>query len=328
MSDQAKVLVTRRIPQAGIDVLEAKFGSVDIGADDRSPTRDELLEFIKGRQGIITLLSESVDAEFFDAAGDGLKIVANYAVGYNNINVEEATKRGIVVANTPGVLTGTTADLAWSLIMSASRRVFEGDRLVRSGGWKGWAPMQLLGVDIHGATLGIIGAGRIGAAVAMRSTGFDMKVLYTDERQNAEIEKATGAKKVDLDTLLKESDIISIHVPLLESTKGLIGEREFGLMKNSAVLVNTSRGPVIQEAELVKALKSGQIFAAGLDVYENEPALEPGLADLDNVVMLPHLGSASEATRDAMARLAAEAVVKVIEGGCPSNAVNPDVCKG
>jgi len=326
MTDRAKVLVTRRVPQAGIDLLEAEFGQVDVGGDDSNLKRAELLELAAGREGVLCVLGDGIDAEFFDAAGESLKIVANYAVGYNNIDVDEATRRGVVASNTPGVLTDTTADLAWTLIMSACRRVHEGDAMVRAGEWPGWAPMQLLGVDIHGATLGIIGAGRIGSAVAMRGAGFNMRILYVDERPNAELEGEFEAKHVGLDELLSESDIISVHVPLLPATKGLIGAKELDAMKPTAVLVNTSRGPVVDEAALVDALREGKIFAAGLDVYENEPALAPGLAELPNAVLLPHLGSASLATRSKMAELAASAIVTVLSGGCPPNAVNPEVC--
>jgi len=326
MSERAKVLVTRRIPQAGMDILEKEYGAVDVGAEDRGLERAELLGLAAGREAVLSLLGDAIDAEFFDAAGEQLRIVANYAVGYNNIDVDEATKRGVVVSNTPGVLTDTTADLAWTLIMSACRRVHEGDAMVRSGEWPGWAPMQLLGVDVHGATLGIIGAGRIGSAVAGRGAGFGMKVIYTDERENAELEAELGAKRVELAELLREADIISVHVPLLPATKGLIGPDELRAMKPTAVLVNTSRGPVVDEAALVDALRKKDIFAAGLDVYENEPALAPGLADLPNAVLLPHLGSGSLATRSKMAELAASAVVAVLSGGCPPNAVNPEVC--
>ena len=315
MIERTEVLVTRRIPDAGIDLLNSELGGCDVGADERNLTREELLDLARGRAGILPMLSERIDAELMDAAGESLRVVANYAVGYDNIDVAEATRRGVVVANTPGVLTETTADLAWALIMSASRRVVEGDALVRSGAWRGWAPMLLLGTDVHGATLGIVGAGRIGSAVARRGAGFGMKVLYADTQPSSALEDGLGARRVGLDELLAGSDVVSVHVPLTEATRGLIGARELSMMKSTAVLVNTSRGAVIDEAALVESLRGRGIFAAGLDVYEREPAVSKGLAELENAVMLPHLGSASQATRSRMAELAAGAPTGIECGG-------------
>ena len=249
------VLVTRLIPQAGIDLLKQHCDTVDVNPEDRPLTREELLAGVKGRDGVLCLLTDAIDDAVFEAAGPQCKIFANYAVGYNNIDVDAARKRGVRVSNTPGVLTDATADMAWALLFSASRRIAESDAFMRTGRWQGWGPMQYLGQDITGRTLGVVGVGRIGAAFARKSAGFNMKVLYCDQAANAELERDLGARKVDFDTLLKESDFISVHVPLLPETTHLVSAREFGLMKPNAVLINTSRGPVVDEKALVAALK-------------------------------------------------------------------------
>jgi len=320
----AKVYVTRKIPSAGLDIISREVGGFDINEEDRTLTKDELLANVAGREAVLCLLTDAIDAEVIDAA-DRCKVLANYAVGYDNIDVAAATRRGIVVTNTPGVLTDATADLAWSLLMSAARRIVPADQFMRSGKFQGWAPMLFLGADVAGATLGIVGAGRIGTAVALRSAGFRMRVLYNDPQVNEKLEGELGARRVDLDTLLRESDFVSLHVPLTGQTHHLLGRREFGLMKKTAVLINTSRGPVLDEAALADALRNGELFAAGLDVFENEPSLSPGLAELDNVVIAPHIGSATVATRTKMAEMAARNLVAVLEGQRPPNCVNPEV---
>ena len=329
-----KVYVTRQIPEEGINLLKKFCRMVEVNPHDSPLTYDELLRQVKGRDAILTMLSDRIDERVMSEAtdpclkhtGTSLKIIANYAVGYDNIDIKTATKKGIIVTNTPGVLTDSTADMAWALLFSIVRRIVEGDRLTRVGKFTGWAPMMLLGGDFIGKTLGIIGAGRIGTAMAMRSRGWCMKVLYTTQsNKNAVLEEMLGAKRVDLETLLKESDFISIHTPLSEKTRHLIGAKEISLMKKTAYLINTARGSVIDEAALVNALKNKQIAGAGLDVYEEEPKLKPGLAELDNVVLAPHLGSATVDTRTKMAVMAAENIIAVLNGQKPKNCVNPEV---
>ncbi len=323
MKKKPKVFLTRQLPPKAMEALAAA-SELSVNLNDRVLTRAELLDGVRDCDGLLCLLTDAIDAAVMDAA-PRLKVIANYAVGYNNIDVAAATARGILVTNTPGVLTETTADLAWALLLAAARRIAEGDRLVRSGGWTGWAPLQLLGVDVHGATLGIVGMGRIGQAVARRAAGFDMKVLYADATPiDAALENQLKASYASLEQLLRESDFISLHVPLTDKTRHMIGRAQFALMKNTAVLINTSRGPVVDEAALVDALRERRIAAAGLDVYENEPQLAPGLADLDNVVLAPHLGSATTATRTRMGLMAVENVLAGCRGERPPNIVNPE----
>lgn len=314
-----RILLTRRMPPVAPETLTAAGLTADVIETNEPPQREDLLRRARGCAGVITMLSDRVDTEFLDAAGPSLRIVANYAVGFDNIDLVVCKQRGIRVSNTPGVLTEATADLTWSLILAAARHVPEGDRVMRSGKWPGWAPMQLLGLELNGATLGILGAGRIGTAVARRSTGFRMRVLYADKRPNKELERELKAERVTLDRLVVESEVLSLHVPLTPESHHLIGAMQFRAMKPTAILVNTARGPVVDEAALVEALRTGQIAAAGLDVYENEPRLAPGLTDLPNVVLLPHLGSATTSTRGKMARMAAENVVAVLSGREPPN---------
>ncbi|OQY99888.1 MAG: D-glycerate dehydrogenase [Candidatus Brocadia sp. UTAMX2] len=318
------VYITRQIPDEGVNVLKKACQKVEVNPHDRPLTYDEMLKEVRGRDAIITMLSDRVDARLMQEATN-LKIVANYAVGYDNIDVKAATVRGIVVTNTPGVLADSTADMAWALLFSVTRRIVEGDKLTRAGQFTGWAPMMLLGGDLVGKTLGIIGAGRIGTAMAMRSRGWCMKVLYTTQsRRNTVLEEMLGAKRVDLETLLKESDFISIHTPLSEKTRHLIGSQEFSTMKRTAYLINTGRGAIIDEDALVQALRNRQIAGAGLDVYEEEPKLKPGLAELDNVVLAPHLGSATVETRTKMSLMAAENISAVLNRQKPPNCVNPE----
>ena len=319
-----KVYVTRQIPEEGINLLKKFCRMVEVNPHDSTLTYDELLMQVKGRDAILTMLSDRIDERLMSEA-KSLKVIANYAVGYDNIDIKAATAKGIVVTNTPGVLTDSTADMAWALLFSIARRIVEGDKVTRVGKFVGWAPMFLLGRDVVGKTLGIIGAGRIGTAMAMRSRGWCMKVLYTTQsNRNAVLEEMLGAKRVDLETLLKESDFISIHTPLSEKTRHLIGAKEISLMKKTAYLINTARGSVIDEAALVNALKNKQIAGAGLDVYEEEPKLKPGLAELDNVVLAPHLGSATVESRTKMAVMAAENIVAVLNKQKPKNCVNPE----
>ncbi|AEM79298.1 glyoxylate reductase [Thermoanaerobacter wiegelii] len=318
-----KVFVTRAIPEEGLNLLR-KYCEVEVSPYDRMLTKEELLEKVQGKNVVITQLTDKVDKEFFEAAKE-VKIVANYAVGFDNIDLEEATRRGVYITNTPDVLTNATAELAWALLFATARRVVESDKFMRAGKFQGWAPMLFLGKGVTGKTLGIIGAGRIGQAFAKMAKGFDMKILYTARSPKKEFEEETGAQYVDLDTLLKESDFVSIHVPLTPETRHLIGERELKLMKKSAILINTGRGPVVDEKALVKALKNKDIYAAGLDVYEREPLFEEELAQLDNVVMLPHIGSATEEARRDMSILVAQNIIDVIEGRVPRTLVNRDV---
>ncbi len=315
-----KVFLTRKIPEDGIRILKEANLDIKIFPEDRIPTKEEIIEGAKDADALISLLTDKIDAEIMDAAPN-LKVIGNYAVGYNNIDVEYAKKKGIVVTNTPGVLTDATADLAFALILAAARRVVEGDKFMRDGKFKGWAPMLLLGKDVWGATLGIIGAGRIGQALGIRAKGFNMKILYYSRKRKEEFEMATRAKYVELDELLRESDIISIHVPLTEDTWHLIDKREFEIMKDGAILINTSRGEVVNEEAMIEALKSGKLFAAGLDVYYNEPNVNPELYKLKNVVLTPHIGSATESTRRKMAEMVCSDVVRVLKGEEPINRV-------
>jgi glyoxylate reductase len=290
------------------------------------PPREEVLRRVKDKEGLVCLLTEKVNEELLRAAPK-LRIAANVAVGYDNIDLDACTKRGVVATNTPGVLDETTADFAWTLLMAVARRLGEGEQLARSGTWKGWNLDQLCGADVWGKTLGIVGFGRIGRAVARRALGFNMKVVYTDAvRAAEEVERPVNATFVDMNTLLAESDFISLHVPLLPETRGLFDAPKFFRMKRTAFLINTSRGPVVDEAALVAALESRKIAGAALDVYENEPFIHPGLKR-PNVVLAPHLASASLETRTKMAVMAANNVVALFTGQMPPNMVNPSVLK-
>ena len=321
-----KVLVCRRIPDPGLKRLREAFGaeSVEVAPQDGPIGRSELLSRVRGVAGLLPILTDRVDAEVMEAAGPQLRIVANYAVGYDNIDVAEASRRGIWVTNTPGVLTETTADTAWALLMMAARRLGEAERYVRAGRWGGWGPMQLLGVDVHGKTLGIFGMGRIGQAMARRAAGFGMRVLYCDAVE-PDLPEGLKADKTDKAGLLAESDFISLHCPLMPETRHAFGAEEFRAMKQSACLVNTARGPVVDEQALAEALKAGEIRAAGLDVFEEEPSVHPGLLECGNVVIVPHLGSATEETRGKMAEIAAANIVAGLSGERPPNCLNPEV---
>lgn len=305
-----------------------KHFDIEVWREYAPPPKKIIMEKAKDVDGLATLLSDKIDGEVFDAAPK-LKIVSQMAVGFDNIDISEATKRGIYVTNTPEVLTDTTADFAWTLLMAVARRVVEADKYVRTGQWKvGWHPSMMSGRDAYGATIGIVGAGRIGYAVAKRATGFSMKILFYDVIPRPEMEKDFGAKKVDLDQLLKESDFVTIHVPLMKETHHLISEQKLRMMRKTAYLINNSRGPVVDEKALYKALKEGWIAGAGLDVFEQEPTpVDNPLLRFDNVVVAPHISSASLETRSRMAEMVGENLVAFFEGKKPPNLVNPDVMK-
>jgi lactate dehydrogenase-like 2-hydroxyacid dehydrogenase len=325
-TDRPRVFVARRIPEAGLaPVLDAC--EADVWEDELPPPRDELLRRVAGCDGILTLLTDRVDDALLDAAGPGIRVVSNYAVGFDNVDVAACTARGIPVGNTPGVLTETTADLAWALIMAAARRVAEGDRYVRAGRWRTWGPQLLLGTDVHGSTLGIVGFGRIGQAVARRAAGFDMTVLYWDRgRAPAETEGALKATYAELDELLARSDIVTLHVSLNDETRHLVDAAALARMKPSAVLVNTSRGPVVDQPALATALRTGVIAAAALDVTDPEPmAPDDPLLGLDNCLVVPHIASASYATRGRMAEMAAANLLAGLRGEPLPTPVNPEV---
>jgi glyoxylate reductase len=326
MADRPKVFVARRIPEAGLSVVTAATDAT-VWPDELPPPRDELLRAVAGCDGVLTLLTDRVDKEFLDAAGPQLKVVSNYAVGFDNVDVPACTARGIPVGNTPGVLTETTADLAFALMMAAARRLPEGDRYVRAGKWKTWGPMLLLGPDVHGATIGIVGFGRIGQAVARRAAGFGMKILYHDVHQaDPAVEAEHSATFLPLEKLFAQADFVSLHVNLTPETRGLINTEKLGWMKPTAVLVNTSRGPVVDGAALATALRDGQIFAAGLDVTDPEPiAIDDPLLSLDNCLVVPHIASASHATRSKMAEMAAANLLAGLRGERLPTPVNPEV---
>ena len=320
-----KIFVTRKIPKEGLDILR-KHHEVEINPYDCVLTKKEIIKGLNGKDGLLCLLTDQIDKEVIESEKK-LKMIANYAVGYNNIDVKTATRHKIPVSNTPDVLTDTTAEMAWALLFSVTRRIVEGDKFTRSGKFKGWAPMLMLGQDVTNKTLGVIGTGRIGTAFAMKSKGFGMNVLYHDKKTNKKLERDLNSKKVSLKKLLQKSDFISMHVPLLKTTKHMIGEEEFKLMKETAVFINTSRGLVVDEKALVKALKNKWIFGAGLDVYEDEPKITEELKNLDNVVLQPHSASATIDTRTKMAIIASENMIKGLKGEKPPNCVNPEIFK-
>jgi glyoxylate reductase len=320
------VYVTRVIPQPGIDRLKARGYQVDVNESDTPLTAEQLQEKAGSYDALVTLLTDRIDRAVLDVGRGRLRLVANVAVGYDNIDVPAASDNHILVTNTPGVLTETTADFAWTLLMAVGRRVVEGDTFFRSGQYKGWGILMLLGEDIYGKTLGVVGFGRIGQAVAQRATGFSMDILYYDPVTEAEeAARRVGARRVDLDTLLRQSDFVSVHTPLTPETHHLIGMPELQKMKSTAYLINTSRGPVVDEGALVEALRQNVIRGAALDVYENEPEPHPGLTDLENTVLTPHIASASRETREKMATMAADNVIAVFEGEPPPTPVNPEV---
>jgi lactate dehydrogenase-like 2-hydroxyacid dehydrogenase len=326
VSERPRVFVTRIIPDEGLDKVRAAC-EVDLWADELPPPRDELLRRVAGIDGLLSLLTDTVDDELLDAAGPQLKVVSNFAVGFDNIDVPACTRRGIPAGNTPGVLTETTADLAFALLMAAARRIPEGVDYVRDGHWRTWGPMLLTGVDVHGATLGIVGFGRIGREMARRGRGFGMRILYQDVHPAAPEEEAElGARRVVMDELLRESDFISLHVNLTDETHHLIDAVALRAMKSSAVLVNTSRGPVVDPDALTDALRGGEIFAAALDVTEPEPLpADHPLVSLPNCVVVPHIASASRVTRGKMAEMAADNLLAGLRGERLPTPINPEV---
>lgn len=319
-----KILVTGRLPEEILSGLAGRYETTS-QHEDRPMERHRLLETIGDRDGLLCMITDAVNEELLDRA-PRLKMIANLGVGYNNIDVRAATARGIPVSNTPGVLTEATADLAFTLLLAVARRVVEGDRRVRAGEFKFWAPFLFLGREVSGKTLGIVGMGRIGKAVARRARGFDMPVLYHNRsRLESDEEDRLGARHASLDELLQQSDFVSLHVPLTAQTTHLIGGEQLAAMKPTAYLINTARGPVVNEQALLEALQARRIAGAALDVYENEPALTPGLTLLDNVVLLPHVGSATLETRTRMAAMAAQNLIAGLSGQTPPNVVNPEV---
>lgn len=319
--DKPKVFVTRLIPEKGLLPVK-EFSEADVWSAETPPPREGLLQRVRGLDGLLCLLTDKIDAAVMDTAGPQLKVISNMAVGVDNIDVSAATARGIPVGNTPGVLTDATADMTFALLLSAARRVVEGEKYVRAGKWKTWNPQLLLGADFIGATLGIVGFGRIGQAVAKRAQGFELRILFHDPTA----QPAYGAKVVELDTLLHESDFVSIHVPLSESTRHLVNTEFLEKMKPNAILVNTSRGGVLDQSALYDALKSRRIFAAALDVTDPEPLpIDSPLLELDNCLIVPHLGSASKHTRDMMSYLAAQNLIAGLKGERLPNCVNPEV---
>lgn len=320
------VYVTRMIPEACIDALRKHF-DVDVNPDDRALSYDELKQKVRGKDAIVSLLTDTIDGGLLDAAGPQCKIVANYAVGFNNFDLKAATERNVILTNTPGVLDDATATLTFTLLLATARRIAEADAYVRAGKWRGWAPLFFVGLDVDHRTLGIAGLGRIGKNVARKAAGFDMKIIYSDVNRDLAFEKELNATYVDKATLLKESDFLTLHVPLLPQTRHYIGAAELKQMKKTAVLINAARGPVVDEKALVEALRAKTIWGAGLDVFEDEPVLAPGLAELDNVVIVPHIASATAETRFKMGEIAVNNVIKVLSGQAPDTCVNPDVLK-
>jgi len=322
-----RVYVTREMPERGLRIIKERFDT-EVWPDYTPPPKKTIIEKAANVDALATLLSDKIDAEVFDAAPK-LKIVAQMAVGFDNIDIGEATKRGIYVTNTPGVLTETTADFAWALLMAVARRVVEADRYVRSGQWKvGWHPMMMQGRDVYGATIGIVGLGRIGCAIAKRAKGFDMKVLYYDVIRRPDFEKEYDIQFTDMDLLFQKADFVTINVPLTKETYHLVDEKKLRMMKKTTYLINNARGPIVDEKALYKALKEGWIAGAALDVFEQEPTpKENPLLKLDNVVVAPHISSASYETRSRMAEMVAENLVAFFEGRTPPNLVNPEVAK-
>lgn len=326
MPPKKRVFVTRRIPEAGLELLRVrKDVELTVYGKDTAIPRASLLKGVKGADAVLSLLTERIDDELLDAAGPQLRIVSNMAVGFDNVDIPACAKRGVMVSNTPGVLTDAVAEHAFALMLAICRRIPESDRFLRAGKYMGWGPLMLLGTELKGKTLGILGLGRIGAGVAHRAVrGMGMKVAYYDVRRNEQFEKDYGATFGTVEEVLAAADVVSVHVPLLPTTRHLIDAKKLLLMKKTAYLVNTSRGPIVDEKALVAALKKKVIAGAALDVFENEPALAPGLAKLENVVITPHTASATIEARSAMAKLAAQAVIDALDGKTPQYVVMPN----
>ena len=321
---QPKIYITRRIPESGIKLLQESC-DVEIWDSDDVVPRDVFLKAVADKDAVLCLLTEKIDAETMDVA-KSVKIFANMAVGFDNIDVEECTKRGVMASNTPGVLTGTTADFAFTLLMAAARRIREGHEFIQAGKWETWGPLLLMGQDIHHATLGLIGLGRIGTEMARRGQGFSMRVLYNDVVRREDLEQELGLEYADFDTVLQESDFVSMHVPYMPATHHLISTEQLAMMKQTAVLINTARGPIVDPQALYTALKSGEIWAAGLDVTDPEPIpMDDPLLTLDNCLIAPHIASASFNTRSDMSELAANNILAALSGERPPTILNPDV---
>lgn len=326
MKNLTSVFVTTPIPEEALKIIKANCAKVTVCKNHFALSRRRLLAEIENRDGLFCLLTDDIDKEAIGRM-KRMRVIASCAVGFDNVDVAAATRRGIMVTNTPGVLTNATADLAWALILGVARRIPEADRFLRAEKYKEWGLTLLLGAPVYGRSLGLVGAGRVGTAVALRAKGFQMKVLYSDKFKNERIEKEAGARRVGLPTLLREADIISIHAPLDKSTYHLIGREELALMKPSALVINTARGEIVDEKALISALRTRRIAGAGLDVYEHEPKVPTSLKKLTNVVLLPHIGSATLETRTQMAVLAATNLVASLKGQTPPNLVNPEVLK-
>lgn len=320
-----RIAMTRKIPAVALETLEKAGAEVSVWPEQLPPSPDKLLEHVDGADGVLSTLNDKIDGAFLDKV-PSVKVVSNFAVGYDNIDVDACTQRGVAVCITPDVLTDTTADFAFALLMSAARRVSESHQSIPRGEWKTWEPLGYLGQDVHGATLGIVGMGRIGVAMAKRAAGFNMSVIYSDMYRNESAESELGTEYVEFDDLLARSDFVSVHTPLTPETLGLFSTEQFKKMKSNAVLINTARGPVVDTDALVEALNSGEIWGAGLDVTDPEPIpADHPLMNIDRAVVCPHIASASEVTRANMARLAADNVVAVLTGKTPPRCLNPEV---
>jgi len=318
-----RVYITRKVPGESIEILKQKGYEVIQNEFDRPVTEEELITNVKGVDAILSLLTEKIDGDLMDLAGPNLKVISNYAVGFDNINIDDATKRGIVVTNTPcDEVNEAVAEHTWALILSLARRIVEADESIRRGSYSGWDPGTFLGTSLKGKTLGIVGLGRIGSMVARRAVGYEMNLLYTQRNKDEEKEKELGIQYESLDNLLAKSDFITLHVPLTDETRGMINKESLSKMKKGSYIVNTARGEIIREDDLVEALKSGQIKGAALDVFENEPKVHPELIGMENVVLTPHIGSATYEVRNKMCDMAFNAIIEVLEGKKPNNIVN------
>jgi D-3-phosphoglycerate dehydrogenase len=326
MNDRLRIFITGPLPTEALEVLRPYSSRLTVWKNHLTLTRRRLLNEVRDADGLLCFLTDEIDERLMIAARR-LKVIANCAVGFDNVDVAAASTHGILVTNTPGVLTDATADLTWALLMAVARRIPEADRFLRAGEYREWQLFLMLGAPVYGKTIGIVGSGRVGTAVALRAKGFQMKILYTDTSRNKRIENEAGAKRVTLQALLRKADFVCIHVPYDKSTHHLIGRKELSLMKPSAILINTARGEIVDERALVQALKTGRIAGAGLDVYEHEPRVPASLRRLSNVVLLPHIGSATLETRTKMAVSAAENLVVALGGRVPPNLVNPEVLK-
>jgi lactate dehydrogenase-like 2-hydroxyacid dehydrogenase len=322
-----KIYVTREIPRATIEALQAEH-DVTVNGEDRALSPEELRRNVAGCAAIVSLLTDRIDGPLLDAAGPNCRIVANYAVGTNNFDVQSATERGIALTNTPGVLDDATATHTIALMLAMARRIPEAERFLREGRWDGWKPMFFIGVDVDRKVLGIAGAGRIGRNVARKARGFDMEIIYSDVAPNRAIEDETGARFVSKEELLARSDFLTLHMPLLPETRHYISKHELAQMKPTAVLINASRGPIVDEKALVEALRAHRIWGAALDVFENEPELAPGLTDLPNLVIVPHIASATEETRLQMGEIVSRNILAVLSGGQPETCINPEALAG